>query len=400
MTPPVLAGSYTVVATVSSRNFVGAATGTLVIAAPVPDPAPATSPTLVDNADASGISFVGTWSPSTTTPKYWDKNYHHDANNGKGSKSAMFKPTLPSPGTYEIFIRHPSRSDYAANVPVDIVHAGGTNTVTLNQRLQGGTWKSLGLHSFNAGASGYVRIRTTGTTGYVVADAVMFVATEFIVDNKNVTGVTFVGSWSSSTTTPKYWGDCYHHDENKNKGSKSVTFTPSLATAGTYQVFMRHPSRSDYPANVPVDISHGSGIATVEVNQRLDGGVWKPLGTFDFQAGTAGSVRIRTTGTSGYVAADAVKWVLVTANSTPTLAAIKASRPNHTPSVLISRDPSGHLTLEWETVAGVGYTLESATDPAATWKQLLETTGDGSLQSFQVAPEARQALFRVRITEN
>ncbi|MFH0919803.1 MAG: FAD-dependent oxidoreductase [Fibrobacterota bacterium] len=44
------------------------------------------------------------------------------------------------------------------------------------------------------------------------------------------------------------------------------------------------------------------------VNQQSNGGAWNALGTFSFQAGNAGYVRITNTGTNGYVIADAVRW--------------------------------------------------------------------------------------------
>jgi len=47
--------------------------------------------------------------------------------------------------------------------------------VTINQRLNGGTWNKLGTWTFDAGSNGYARIRTTGTDGHVIADAVKWV---------------------------------------------------------------------------------------------------------------------------------------------------------------------------------------------------------------------------------
>ena len=49
----------------------------------------------------------------------------------------------------------------------------------------------------------------------------------------------------------------------------------------------------------------------VTVDQTVPGGDWLLLGTFDFAAGTSGSVVIRTDGADGYVIADAVKFTPV-----------------------------------------------------------------------------------------
>lgn len=58
------------------------------------------------------------------------------------------------------------------NALFDITHAGGTTTVIRNQQTQGGQWVSLGTYEFSAGTSGNGLIRTSGTDGYVIADAV------------------------------------------------------------------------------------------------------------------------------------------------------------------------------------------------------------------------------------
>src|SRR5690606_23913806 len=80
----------------------------------------------------------------------------------------------PEPGAYEVFLMWPAAFNRATAVPVDIVSAIGTTTVLVNQRERGGQWVSLGAYPFDAGASGSVRIRTDGTSEYVVADAVRF----------------------------------------------------------------------------------------------------------------------------------------------------------------------------------------------------------------------------------
>ena len=63
----------------------------------------------------------------------------------------------------------------AGNVPVDIEHNGGVTTRMVDQRARGGEWVSLGMYAFPA-TGGSVLIRTDNTNGYVVADAVRFVA--------------------------------------------------------------------------------------------------------------------------------------------------------------------------------------------------------------------------------
>jgi hypothetical protein len=65
---------------------------------------------------------------------------------------------------------YPSR---ATNVPIEVTHAGGTNTVYVNQQLNGGQWNLLGTWSF--GSSAAVTIRAVGNSTSTNADAVMLV---------------------------------------------------------------------------------------------------------------------------------------------------------------------------------------------------------------------------------
>jgi hypothetical protein len=133
-------------------------------------------PIIVDNTNGqNSVVLSGKWTVSTSVSGYWGRNYLHDGNSGKGSKSVRFIPNLPQSGRYEVAIWYNANSGRARNVPVDIVSADGTRTVTVDQRSNGGRWVVLGTNNFAIGTSGSVRIRNTGTSGYVVADAVRFV---------------------------------------------------------------------------------------------------------------------------------------------------------------------------------------------------------------------------------
>lgn len=267
-------------------------------------------PIIVDNADSTGVTRAGTWSGSTSAPGYHASGYQHDGNTGKGSKSIRFTPTLPSAGYYDVFARWTSDANRASNVPVTVTHATGSDGLVLDQRSNGGAWVLLGTYAFNAGTSGNVLISNTGTNGYVIADAIKFQPrpTQIIVDNADGTGVTLSGSWTASTASSGYYDTNYLHDGNTSKGSKSVRFTPNLPLAGNYQVSVRWPAASNRATNVPIDVVHASGTTTKTVNQQTHHGEWVSLGTYSFNAGAGGSVLIRTTGTNGYVIADAVRF--------------------------------------------------------------------------------------------
>jgi hypothetical protein len=137
------------------------------------DPPAVGTETIVDNAAATGFSTSGTWTASSATSGYYGGNYLHDINSA-GGKSATFTPTLSATDTYEVFARWTADPNRATNAMYEIVHAGGTNTVSVNQRNNGGIWYSLGVFTFNAGTSGNVTLRNTAANGYVIADAVRF----------------------------------------------------------------------------------------------------------------------------------------------------------------------------------------------------------------------------------
>jgi hypothetical protein len=130
---------------------------------------------IIDNGD--GLPWVqaqGAWTVSSG-PGQWKTNYWHDGNTGKGTKAVKFTPNLPLAGQYAVFVWHRSSGNRASNVPVDIAGRDGTNTVTVNQKVNGSRWVPLGTFTFEAGTNGFVRIRNDGTDGYVMADAVRFV---------------------------------------------------------------------------------------------------------------------------------------------------------------------------------------------------------------------------------
>jgi len=134
------------------------------------------SPGVIDNASGAGVTITGTWTASTFNSGYYDSNYLHDGNAGKGTKSVLFSP---APGNYQVSLWWPNNpsGNFASNVPVDIIQDGVISTVTVNQQLNGGKWNLLSGSVYHFGLAGDgVRIRTDGTNGYVVADAVKFSA--------------------------------------------------------------------------------------------------------------------------------------------------------------------------------------------------------------------------------
>jgi|GEM_PF-318331 len=501
----------------------------------------------LDNTDASGVTITGAWTSSTYYPGYVGSDFIHDGNTGKGTKSVQYTPTISQTAQYNVYARWTASTNRATNVPIDITHAGGTTTVTVNQQADGSMWYLLGTYTFNAGTSGKVLIRTTNTNGYVIADAVMFekadgqaptivtpaaasdttvtgtsvalsvlgndnsgesgltyswfadgptrvsytanfsnaarnttvafekagtyvftctirdaaglsatssvtvnvvptladlaiapesavvapgAATQFtaagldqfgdsmgalsgltwsvlsgggsidstglytapatpgaatiratngvvsdtaavtipvVMDNTDA-GVTLVGTWTTSTYTPGYYGANYIHDGNTDKGNKSATFRPNLSEAGDYEVYARWSGNAGRSTVTPIDVNHLGGTSTTIVNQTLNNGVWVLLGTYSFGVGTAGTVVFRTTGTNGFVTVDAVRFVQVgsSSNAAPTVATAAAASPGTVTATttalsVLGADDAGEaaLTYTWS-ASGPGVVSYSA----------------------------------------
>lgn len=201
---------------------------------------------------------------------------------------------------------------------------------------------------------------TNGTTYYYKVAAVNSVGvstqsneasttplTVYLLDD---TSATYAGTWGTSTQVPGFYGSAYR-TANTGTGA-SATFTPNLPTAGSYEVFVRHPADTNRASNTPVDVVHAGGTATVTVNQRLNYNTWVSLGTYTFNAGTAGNVKIRNDGANRGVLADAVKWVPA-ATSTPTA-------PSGLTTTTVS---SSQINLAWTDNATneTGFTIERKT---------------------------------------
>jgi len=134
-----------------------------------------TNSIIVDNENPTGVSIVGSWTPSTGAPGYNGTNFLHDGNAGKGSKSVRFTPNLPQAGNYTVYLRWTANANRANNTPVTLTYSGGVTNYALNQQLNGGVWNLLGTFPFAAGTSGNLLTENAGTSGFVIADAAMWV---------------------------------------------------------------------------------------------------------------------------------------------------------------------------------------------------------------------------------
>ena len=149
---------------------------------------------------------------------------------------------------------------------------------------------------------------------YIVDNVSIYaMPTTVTLDNTSPSGVAISGAWSSSTNQVGYYGTDYIHDGGTGKGSKSVTYTPTLPCDGSYEVYARWTSGSGRANNVPYTIVSATGSQTLIKDQTTMGQQWVYMGTYYFNEGTGGSVTVSNTGTTSgkSVIADAVQFVLL-----------------------------------------------------------------------------------------
>jgi len=123
-------------------------------------------------------------------------------------------------------------------------------------------------------------------------------------------GAKLTGRWSPSTHTGPFIGNGYITDDNTDKGAKSVTFTPAVPKAGTYEIRFAYSALANRASNTPVTITTPQGSKTVRVNQRnrppIDG-LFVSLGRFKLDAGARISIVVGNADTDGYVIVDAIQ---------------------------------------------------------------------------------------------
>jgi hypothetical protein len=194
--------------------------------------------------------------------------------------------------------------------------AGGPYTDVATLAANTTSYNNTGL---TADTTYYYVVRAVGPGGTspdsAEASATTF-ETNLLVDNKSAL---VVGAWSTGTSaTDKYSTD--YRFITQGSGANYLQFTPYVATAAAYDVLEWHAQGNNRTTNAPHVITHDAGTTTIYKNQKVNGGKWNYLGTFNFPAGNVGKVKI----TDGFpdatqvVMADAIKFSLAPAPTAPT----------------------------------------------------------------------------------
>jgi len=128
--------------------------------------------------DDNSATLCGNWSASTVCEKFVGHVYLHDANEGKGEKSATYTFAVVQAGRYEVRVSYSPNANRATNVPVTIRHKNGETMVKVNQKKTpaiDGLFESVGQFEF--ADSAVVTISNAATDGHVIVDAVQLYLT-------------------------------------------------------------------------------------------------------------------------------------------------------------------------------------------------------------------------------
>jgi hypothetical protein len=177
-------------------------------------------------------------------------------------------------------------------------------------------------------------------------------ATDTIVDDLAIHDGYYMHTYPNSPKDYWHWFDALTGFEDHmwwtyTKAAKDtyyVTWTPDLPQPGNYEVLAYIPNDDATATSANYKIYHSTGSEIVTVNQDDYSDQWVSLGTYPFEAGTGGYVRLGdSTGTTDQkIGFDAIKW---------------SYRTTHTLAVVLTVNPtSGPAPLSVDLTANVGGT--------------------------------------------
>ena len=179
---------------------------------------------IVDNTNAT---YKGYWNSSTYSPDYYGTNYQYQLKMRNKIPALNFSylindvdiatATWSAPeGSYYVYAWWSAYTNRATNAKYNINHTGGTDTLTVNQQINGGKWNQLGTARYDFVSGNSVVLSNDGVNGYVIADAIgldidgVFTGNpEIVIDNPEAA---YNGIWTTTSgDTDKYGSDLRYH---------------------------------------------------------------------------------------------------------------------------------------------------------------------------------------------
>lgn len=171
---------------------------------------------VVDNVEAD---FTGTWTETTGSTDRFGTSYSYHAA-GSGSDTATWYASIPAAGYYNVYAWWTQHSNRATDAPYTINYDGGSQTVDVNQEVNGGRWNLLGTYSFSGGS--YSVVLSDDANEYVIADAIKWVPLDgdpnegsqicnHISPEYSISGMTFTAELydADGISSVQVWGNSY-----------------------------------------------------------------------------------------------------------------------------------------------------------------------------------------------
>ncbi|MFN7141186.1 MAG: fibronectin type III domain-containing protein, partial [Limisphaerales bacterium] len=284
------------------------------------------------------------------------------ANSNQASATTSTTPAAPSGLT--------TKAVRATRIDLNWLDNSGNETgfVISRSTTAGGPYTQIGTVGANvtsyantgltANTTYYYVVRATNSVGTSVNSAeanATTMETDLLIDNKSAV---VSGTWSVGTSATDKYGTDYLF-KGQGTGTAYLQFTPYISTAGAYQVFEWHSQGSNRTTNAPHVITYNGGTHTAYVNQKVNGGKWNLLGTFNFATGTNGNIRITDAFSDAgqVVMADAIRLVYITPPAAPS--GLSATTASHSQINLTWTDNSTNeenFVVARSTTAGGPYT--------------------------------------------
>lgn len=276
---------------------------------------------IIDNHDdhqalPPEVSLTGTWEKATgATEQFGLEGFF--AHTGGEVDTYRFTPELTGSSDYRVMVWNSCFSPRANNVPHTIVFDGGSVTVEVDQDCNTGShgeWLELGVFPFAEGSGGFLEVSDVGLApgSFISVEGVRFLREDVILIENDDPETSFTGEWSEALAASENHG--LSSLFARGDVASSYRFTPTIATAGDYEVLAWNSCFSPRENNVPHTVAHADGSTTIEVDQDCNTGShgeFHSLGVFRFAAGASGFVEISNANTSpfGNVGVDAVLFV-------------------------------------------------------------------------------------------
>ena len=130
------------------------------------------------------VAYTGYWTLSNSQADRYGVGYRYYTA-GDGSAKASWSPDLKTSGYYNVYAWWTSHENRASNAPYIVNHKFGSDTIRVNQKVNGGKWNLLGRYYFESGKTGML-VLTNQADGIVIADAVRFEWSYPLSVNKNI----------------------------------------------------------------------------------------------------------------------------------------------------------------------------------------------------------------------